>query len=402
MIERQIIKPVGLHLKEPEITLLTGSRQVGKTTILKSLKSKCEAEGKPCFHFNLEFPKYLHSFNEDPENLFKHIPPFSKEKYYVFIDEIQYLKNPSNFLKLLYDEFRDKVKLVVTGSSAFYIDEKFTDSLAGRKKIFNVKPLNFYEYVNYKSEKGISAYLQNGLLSKKKIPLTYSEKLQKLFEDYIIFGGYPRSVLSENTSQKIEVLEELTTSYIQKDMAEGGIRKSFDFRRMLELLASRCGNRLNINEISNTLKISIPTANHFLYILQKSFHITTVKPFHRNYTKELTKMPKLYFQDTGFRNSLINNFAPIHSRSDKGMLLENAAFILLRQHYNDPSIQYWNTVDQHEVDFILQKKDALEIKFDGEKVRQKEYKVFKTQYPEIKLRFASMSKPEKGLAVWEI
>ena len=123
-------------MDSPESLLLLGGRRVGKTTILRQIQAKLELKNKANFFLNLEDPDYLKLLNESPKNLLKIISPNLRKLNYVFIDEVQYLKNPSNFLKYFYDEYSGKIKLIVAGSSAFYIDQKFTDSLAGRKKYF--------------------------------------------------------------------------------------------------------------------------------------------------------------------------------------------------------------------------------------------------------------------------
>ena len=136
------------HLKRDEITIITGARQVGKTTILKQIKSHLAGKGLPAFYINLEDPDYLQLLNEHPKNIFRLYSLPKNQKIYFLVDEVQYLENPTNFLKYLYDEsskdinlLRDKVsngtKLIVSGSSAFYMDIKFKDSLAGRKKFLS-------------------------------------------------------------------------------------------------------------------------------------------------------------------------------------------------------------------------------------------------------------------------
>ncbi|RLB73984.1 MAG: hypothetical protein DRH03_02525 [Deltaproteobacteria bacterium] len=130
-IKRDIFNELLSHSVENEITLLTGARQVGKTTVMNQLASHLEKRGQECISFTLEDKKILSFLNEDPKNLISLIPPLGDEKrLVVIIDEIQYLDDPSNFLKLIFDLYKDKIKLMVTGSSPFYLDKKFKDSLA--------------------------------------------------------------------------------------------------------------------------------------------------------------------------------------------------------------------------------------------------------------------------------
>lgn len=391
-----------LHLSAPEVTLLTGSRQVGKTTLMRQLQDKLQSQGKVFFHFNLEFESYLNAFNENPLHLFDFVPKQKGQKIIVFIDEIQYLKNPSNFLKLLYDEHKSAIKLVVTGSSAFYIDEKFKDSLAGRKRLFHIKPISFAEFVLYKKGKLHFDYLLKGLNPKNNIPLLVAAEIEELFDEYLIFGGYPAVVKTNDVREKIDILTEISTSYVQKDLYDNGVRKSSEFRKLMEIMASQCCGQLNVNDLCKMVKTTIPTLNHYLHLLEKSFHITLVKPFYNNYSKELVKMPKLFFQDNGFRNALLNNFDRINTRADKGTLLENQTLQQLLKHYNDYDVKYWRTTEQNEVDFVLKDNKALEIKFKQSEFKESKYKLFRSNYQEHDFFVGSFKKEKNKLAVWEI
>lgn len=149
---RDIVEKALKYLDSEYILIFTGARQSGKTTILRHLFETFKRDNKKSFFINLEDIDYLSLLNESPKNLFSIIGSISKEKIIVLIDEIQYLDNPTNFLKYYFDEYKDKIKLVVSGSSAFYIDTKFKDSLAGRKRIFHVYPLSFSEFLFFKDE----------------------------------------------------------------------------------------------------------------------------------------------------------------------------------------------------------------------------------------------------------
>jgi len=150
---RKITKEVKKWLFEKEIIILNGPRQVGKTTLLEILKSELAKAGvseKTIFYLNLEELKILETLNQDPENILKYIIN-PKEKNYFFLDEIQYLDNPSNFLKHLYDKYAGKIKIIATGSSSLELKAKLQDSLAGRKISFLVNPLTFEESLNFKN-----------------------------------------------------------------------------------------------------------------------------------------------------------------------------------------------------------------------------------------------------------
>ena len=136
MIRRKLFEDLEAHLLKKEYSIITGARQTGKSTLLKQLEAYCKQMEIPVVFLNLENKTMLAELNESPLNILKFMPEPNK-KTVVLVDEIQYLDDPSNFLKLLYDEHSEKIKVVATGSSAFYIDHQFRDSLAGRKKLFH-------------------------------------------------------------------------------------------------------------------------------------------------------------------------------------------------------------------------------------------------------------------------
>ena len=190
-ILREITLQAQKHLQDQEVAIFIGARQAGKTTVLKQIQSYLIHQEEGAHFLNLEDPDYLKLLNESPKNLFKIFPFDFQKRTYVFIDEIQYLRDPSNFLKFFYDEYKDKIKLLVSGSSAFYLDEKFKDSLAGRKKIFHVRTVSFREFLRFKNEDELSAR------DFKILTISDLEKINRYFEEYAIYGGYPRVVLAQ-------------------------------------------------------------------------------------------------------------------------------------------------------------------------------------------------------------
>ncbi len=368
-------------LDKDEVIIFIGARQTGKTSILIMLKNFLEEKGEPCYYFNLENPAYLELLNKHPYNIFELIPK-SKSKQNIIVDEIQYLADPTNFLKLLYDEKREQIKIIASGSSSFYIDKKFKDSLVGRKFLFEVHPLNFNEFLVFNEQEDLLKQK-----NKKKISVFYKEKLLKLWDDYLIFGGYPKVVLAgKNDAQKI-ILEDIASSYVKKDIDDAGIRSVDKYFALLKILAGQTGQMVNSQELANTLGLSHKTIEEYLYVMKKSYHVAFIKPFYRNLRKELTKMPKVYFYDLGLRNSFLNNFNPIAGRPDRGAYLENIVFREFLEKTKDINeIRFWRTQDRKEVDFIIEDK-AFEVKFSSTELKKGKYEQFKTLYPEMELSF---------------
>lgn len=389
------------YIETDEILLFIGARQAGKTTILKQLQAHLEKEGKSIYFLNLEDPDYLELLNKSPKNLFKIFTLDLNRKSFVLIDEIQYLNNPSNLLKYLYDEYKGKIKLLVSGSSSFYIDKKFKDSLAGRKRIFHVSTLSLKEFLRFKSENEL-AQKDFGNLS-----ISDTEKISIYYREYIVYGGYPRAVLSP-IEEKINILNDIAYSYIKKDIYEANIRQDEIFYKLLKILSQQIGNLVNSSELANTLGVSKTAIDNYLYIMQKSFHIYLIKPFYKNIRKELTKMPKVYFADIGLRNFFVNNFNSYETREDRGALLENITLRQLLERYDKENIRFWRTIQKNEVDFVVNGRYAFEVKANPNQFKQSNYKIFLENYPDITISIVTLDSKEKYidnfkiLDVWQI
>ena len=394
--KRQLLSQIEGHLSDKRHTIITGARQVGKTSILRMLYKQLLEEEKKAFFLSFEDIRILQSANEHPDRVFHHVALEPKpimegeaeSRLYLLIDEVQYAKDPTNFLKYLYDKYESNVKVIATGSSAFYIDRKFKDSLAGRKRIFNLLPLSFSEYLLFKERENLQVEVDN-LRKRTEYQSPFREELERLLFEYLLFGGYPAVVLENDPREKQFLLDELKNAYVKRDMLESGVVHEGKFYLLLQLLADQAGNLVNRNELAGTLQIDIKTVDNYLYILEKCYHIFLVRPFFRSLRKELTKMPKVYFNDLGLRNAFLNRFGEAHSRPDKGQLLENYYFCQLRQAYNLDQIKFWRTADKQEVDFIIEESfgvgKALEVKWNKANFKPKKYAKFTGAYPDFEL-----------------
>lgn len=388
MKRSEALKTLQAHLVKPQHSILIGPRQVGKTTLVKQLANILEEEGEQWSFLTLEDPHILEAINEHPENIFNYTMLPSDliigKKLYLIIDEVQYAKNPSNFLKLLYDKYKEQIKVIATGSSAFYIDKSFEDSLAGRKKVFELFPLSFDEFLHFKQEDDlVKEWYEMQKRDQYQGP-NYT-KINIYFEEYLIYGGYPAVVLAETIEEKESLLKELVSSYMKKDALEAGVREELKFFQLARLLADQVGRLVNSHELGNTLKMSGATVDNYIHIMQERFIANLLSPFYGNLRKELTKMPKVYFSDNGLRNALINNFTKISDRADKGELLENYVYIRLRNLYHEDNLHYWRTADGNEVDFIVEQgiKQGLayEVKYNDTQFKINKYKKFIESYP---------------------
>ncbi len=391
MIQRSLYPILLKHIPEKECTILIGARQTGKSTLLKQLQNALIKKGETVVLLNLERKDILLELNQSPENILRYFP--SKEtRHYLLVDEIQYLQDPTNFLKLLYDEYAPNLKIIATGSSAFYIDRQFKDSLAGRKKIFELPTLDFEEFLLFKNQETLLREFKS-LKQGTKHKSTSEQQLWTALDEYINYGGYPAIVLENKVAAKIERLREIRDSFVKRDILEAGITDETKFYKLMILLASQIGSLVNINELANTLGLTHAATENYLYVLRKCFHIELVKPFFSNVRKELVKMPKIYFNDLGLRNVLVNYFSPIEQRADKGPLLENYVYRSLSDQQSRDSIKFWRTADGNEVDFVLEENNkqgkAIEVKFNEVEANPKKYKKFTEIYPDYPIQFFS-------------
>jgi hypothetical protein len=388
MIPRKLFNDLQAHLLKKEYSVITGARQTGKSTLLKQLEVHCKKEKIPVVFLNLENRTILDELNEDPLNILKYMPE-PGIKTVALVDEIQYLDNPSNFLKFLFDEHHEQIKIVASGSSAFYIDKKFTDSMAGRKKLFQLNTCSFDEYLLL-GDKSRLLEEKDKLINIPDYRSTLLDYLRIEWETYMIYGGYPAIITEPDKQEKINRLKEIRDSFIKRDILESGIINESAFYNLFRILASQTANLVNVNELSSLLRIKNETVENYLSVMQKCFHIALAKPFFRNLRKELIKMPKVFLLDTGLRNSLLNNFQPLLERSDKGELWENTVFRILADKHGSDAIHYWRTSAGNEVDFVLsdiEKPKAIEVKYDKNQITTSKYKIFREAYPEIPLHY---------------
>ena len=372
LFNRDIAAAIEKWLDKPEIIVLLGARQVGKTSIMKLLMQKLKSG--EYLYFDLEDTDNIRILGEVNTFLdYISAKGLGKKKIKVFIDEFQYLPHPAKFLKIIHDH-HPNIKLIISGSSSFEIRKKFTDALTGRKVVFLVRPLSFREYLTFRknefAEVKKTLFLKNIIANFRKMKKygVLSPKILPLYEDFIIFGGYPLPTLTIETENKIMRLKEVHNTYIQKDIKDlAKIENVAQFNRLVSFLSVQAGGMLNINTVGKEVGISRRHLERFIFILEKTFVLDLLKPFFTNRQKEIIKMPKLYFSDTGMRNVNIDDIRPLDVRPDKGALAENAFYQeMLKRKTPLEEIYYWRTKEHHEIDFVLMENRTVfpvEIKY---------------------------------------
>lgn len=345
-IQRISIEEIRKHLQSKEITMLVGPRQAGKTTIMLHIKEQLDKQGEKTLHLNIDRDDHRKYFNSQTDlvnylNLY-----FGTKKGYLFIDEIQRLDNAGLFLKGIYDR-NLPYKIIVSGSGSLELKEKIHESLAGRKRIFEIPTITFSEFVNFKTNYQFINKINDFFHYDKTLPET-------LLQEYLYFGGYPKVVLANSLEEKINIIKEIYNSYVEKDIQNLiHVEKTENFINLLSVLSSQIGQLVNRTELSQTLNIDRETLKTYLWYLEKTFIINRINPFYSNIRKELTKMPVYYFTDIGLRNYKRDQFINPPEKND-GFLFQNFIYQLLKESkmFKDSKINFWRTKDGAEVDFI--------------------------------------------------
>jgi predicted AAA+ superfamily ATPase len=400
-IQRKIHEELKKHLNRKEYTIITGPRQSGKTSLIQAIYKELQTEKEYVSYITFEDRDILSAVNTHPEEVFSYAMRPAKtldgnkkedRRIFLFIDEIQYAADPSNFLKYLYDVYGENLKIIATGSSAFYLDNKFKDSLAGRKRIFELQTLSFEEWLQFSNSVHLLPELEQIRMQKDYISSVHRELMEK-FDEYLVFGGYPGIALESDKEEKILLLKEIKNAFLKKDIDEAGITYQDKFYTLITLLAGQTGNLVNRNELANSIGVDNKTIEKYLYVLQNCFHIELVKPFYLNQRKELTKMPKVYFKDTGMRNIALNRFFDFKDREDQGQLIENYVFNRLTDLYDKDAIRFWRTIDKKEVDFVIttsfKEGVAYEVKLKCRNLKMDSKKRFTENYPNYRLQTIS-------------
>lgn len=353
-LEREIMLALKKWLEERETLIITGPRQAGKSTLLKALIrfliNQKEVNGKDIFYFNLDDTRMIEFFSA-PEDFIKFIQSFSPQRAYIFIDEAQRLENPGLFLKCLYD-LGLNFKLIISGSSSLELKSKIFESLTGRKIVFHLYPFSFKEFLRAKSFVEFEIASWEDLIFKNRM---YFISLNKYLAEYLIYGGYPRVVLEQDLSKKKELLWEIYSSYLEKDVVNFlKIELADKFNNLVKVLSSQIGNLVNIYELTNTLGMNRLTVEKYISILKETFIVSKLMPFYRNVRSEISKMPKIYFNDTGLRNSAIDSFGELEVRPDRGELLENFIHTQIKSSGIFKNIRFWRTKTGGELDFVVE------------------------------------------------
>jgi predicted AAA+ superfamily ATPase len=344
-------------LNDKKIVIITGARQVGKTSLIEAILFK---------------ESYLELNGDDMADraFFEVINTEKLRSYvgnhtYLFVDEAQKIPNIGDALKIIHDKIKT-IKVLVTGSSSFELNQKIQESLTGRKWEFSLFPISWSEYV-----------AKHGLLT-----------AQKQLESRLIFGMYP-DVLN-NPGDESDILKALSSSYLFKDIfALHTLKRPELLDKIIRALAYQVGSEVSYNEIAQLVGADKNTVNHYIELLCQAFVIYKLPSFSRNLRNEIKTSQKIYFYDNGIRNVVIGNLQPLHLRNDAGQLWENF-LISERLKYNAyqqrmAKSYFWRTTTQREIDYVEDRDgqiSAFECKWSAHKKKKadKEFQeVYNTQ-----------------------
>ncbi len=386
--KRKLEDKIRKYLQRREILGVRGARQVGKTTLLKMIAEKLEGEK---VFINLDLLDNRRTLEENPADFVKRFEKKGK-KLYLFFDEIQRVKNAGEKLKIIYDEFPE-VKMFISGSSSLEIKTNVLPFLVGRLLLFELYTFDFEEFMLAKDEslakilrekiKSVKGFLEGN--DEPQAP-SFRQEFLTHWKEYAVFGGYPEVVKAKEREEKIMLLKNIYNLYLEKDVISFfRIEETTKFENFTKALAFGIASLLNLNSVASDVKISYKKAEEFLEILEHSYIISLVNPFHRNLVTELKKSKKIYFLDLGLRNAVIGNFLHFDSREDRGKLMENFVFRELITNFEEYGINYWRTAGKAEVDFVLSKGQSLipvEVKLGGEKLTRGFYSFLRAYRPE--------------------
>lgn len=375
LYKRKVFDQIQPYLGDDTVIVLHGARQVGKTHILFYLRDWLRDHGKKLFFFDLEYPDLLANLNQGVDAFISDLAGkgyIKGEEVYVLIDEIQYLDNPSSFLKIIADHYKN-IHLVVSGSSTFDIKSKFKDSLAGRTTPFEIYPLTFEEYLEFKEIEYRPAKVESS---------SGVSRLRQLYGEFVKYGGYPKIALEAEEEKKKQYLLQIIDTYIRKDIADlAKVEDIGRFNNMLKVLASQSGQLLDMSSLSRETAISFPTLQKYLTILEETFVIKRVSPYSKSPSVEISKNPKIFFFDSGLQSIL---WFSAFQETLLGSIFETNVFGELVKKYGRCSVHFWRTKSRQEIDFVVEGADGsvvpIEVKTNFQQFNSRAIEVFRKKY----------------------
>lgn len=343
-MKRKLYQKIWDRIDTPEAIVVTGMRRVGKTVLLRQVYDDLVSQNK--IFLDLENPVNQKYFEEENYEAIRYqlevLGINSKARAYIFLDEIQFVKNVPSVVKYLMDHY--PYKFFMTGSASFYLKNLFSESLAGRKILYELFPLDFEEFIELKG--------QNMAVPRGKINEALYLTIIPLYREYVEYGGFPGVVGKSSTDEKKEALNEIFTSYFNKEvLGIGEFRNNTVVRDLILLLAVRVGSKIDVQKLAVELGVTRITINEYLAFLEGTYFISLVSPHSTNRDTEIRGAKKVYLCDTGLLHAL--------GKAEFGAVFENMVFHQLK---NLDEVKYYQRKSQVEVDFVMNANESWEVK----------------------------------------
>lgn len=391
IFKRDLAGKISGWIKDRELILLLGSRQTGKTNlmyyIIQNLVRYEKVKPEDIYYLDAETLDDAELIASGPEKIAGFLKAETGAKKYLFIDEIHYVRDIGRILKQMVDHYSDNVKIFATGSSALEIKKNFRESMTGRKIIFEVLPLTFREFLVFKQREELLKTYNSlaGLKSGGEPAPAEKRRFGDLYREYCVYGGYPRVVLEPEIEKKKAIIDEIYSSYVRRDVTSFfEIENPDKFNSLLKYVALNSGQILNIETAAKAIGgIARKTVEKYLGIMESTYIVKRITPFFKRKTREIVKMGKVYFRDSGIRNRIINNFQMPRDRVDGGFVYETAVFMNLHKYTNSAeSIKFWRSKSGNEVDFIIdeEKTSCIEVKMSPGNFKPRAFDAFIGEY----------------------
>lgn len=337
--------------QEFSVVLLTGPRQVGKTTMLKRL---AEAEGVNREYVTLDDITEREMAKNDPKLFLQlHKPP-------VFIDEVQYAPELFPYIKIYVDEHQKAGDFWLTGSQIFKLMDGVQESLAGRVCLLHMSPLSQAEACGCTSEPFTVEFERLLMRSKAVSPASIQEVFERIWR-----GGMP-AIVSGVKKEQAAVYSSYISTYIDRDVKEITDRvDSFKFLSFVTVVAALTSQMVNYKTIADAVEISVPTVKNWLNILERLGIIFYLHPYSNNLLKRMVTKPKLYFYDSGLVAYLTKwtDSETLMNGAMSGAILENFVVAEIVKSYQnaglEPFIYYYRDKDNKEIDIVLERNGTL-------------------------------------------
>lgn len=357
MRKRALFNELNGYLDKKEALIITGMRQVGKTTLMRQIYDYINVREKLWFDF--ENPLDVKVFEDiDYNNIFKRLDNLMggvKGKIiFVFIDEIQIFPEITKIIKYLIDHY--KVKFIVTGSSSYYLRNLFPESLSGRKFIFQLDPLSFREYLYFNDRISSNEIESRELfLAVGGSSIFVHKKFEIDYEDFLQYGGFPAVTLEKDKNIKKQILKNIFASFFEKDLKILSDYKDIqELRDLLLLLVPRVGSLLDVTRLASELGVNRQKVYNYLEFLQGTFIIKLLPRYAKGIDRSVAGGKKVYFNDTGLLKVIGN--------VNDSQLFENG---LINQVSRYGKVSFYHKRNTEEIDLIWENKVAFEIKLKG-------------------------------------